>query len=83
MLLLPCTVLQVMYGTSSGDALEPVVGPLPLHHVHYVTCNAVGLVGSFTVRKALERGPQPYVQGPLALCAHCRPLVSPVCLVVF
>ena len=29
--LLPCTVLhQVMYGTLSGNALEPVVGPRPL-----------------------------------------------------
>ena len=66
----------------AGDALEPGVGPRPLHHVHYVTCNTAGLVGSITVRRVLERGPQPPAQGPLALCGHCRPLVSPVCVVV-
>ena len=72
---------MIDYGTAAGDALEPVVGPRPLHHVHYVTCNTAGLAGSFTAQRALERGPRPPAQGPLALCGS-RPLVSPVCLVV-
>ena len=60
-----------------------MVAPPPLHHVHYVTSNTAGLMGSFTVRRAHRWGPQPPALGPLALCCHCRLLAPPLCLVVF